>query len=126
MGVYFKVGNIDLSGFLTENDYKAEISPVYDEENSFVNIYGKTVHEMIGSRVNLKAKLYEVDNSTAAELSSLMKQQTVEAVYSAPELCEGEFEPKLISLSLDCVENGVKYWTVEIELYADLIAYSSL
>ncbi|MCC8042637.1 MAG: hypothetical protein LIO69_03895 [Oscillospiraceae bacterium] len=125
MSIYLSIGGIDLSGFLTENDYSAKIVPTYDEENSFVNIYGITVHDLTGFNVTLNAKLYEVDNDTACALSSLMQQESVSVQYSSPDLNESSFEPRGISLSLECVIDEVKYWTVEIELYAE-IAYSGL
>jgi len=125
MSIYLSIGGIDLSGFLTENDYSAKIVPTYDEENSFVNIYGITVHDLTGFNVTLNAKLYEVDNDTACALYSLMQQESVSVQYSSPDLNESSFEPRGISLSLECVIDEVKYWTVEIELYAE-IAYSGL
>ncbi len=126
MSVYLKLGDLDLSEYIVENEYQATVIPVYDEDSSYVNIYGRTVKSMIGHSVDITSKLYRIDEDTAEALATIMKKESVTTYYSSPDYSEGSFEPKKLFLSLDCDVDGVKYWNAEIELYAELISSESL
>lgn len=118
MGVYLKIGGTDVSRFVTENKYSCVTNPVYDDENSFYNIFGKKVMTKTGYETDIHAVLSDVDDVTAAALSETMSGNSCNVVYSAPAEKTGVFECGKISLSLDRVYRGEKFWTAEIYLHA--------
>lgn len=118
MSVYLKIADTDVSEFITENDYSVTTEPVYDEANAFVNIYGEKVRQRTGKEVVVSAVLRDVDDGTAAALSAALEKGSAQAVYSAPEQRSAEFEALKLSISLDRLYKGKKYWTAEIKLRA--------
>ncbi len=121
MGVYLKIGNTDVSRFITENKYGVSVSPVYGSDGEFVNIYGARVRERTGYEVSISASLTDVDDVTAAALSQTLSDSECTAEYSAPSEKTAQFECTGFSLSLDRVYRGVKYWSAEISLHAAFV-----
>ena len=121
MGIYLKIGNIDVSRFITANKYSAETAPVYDEESSFVNIYGEKISRRTGHEVTVKAVLSDVDDMTAAGLSAAFGSESIKVRYSAPEEKEADFNGVKLSLALDRVFGGERFWTAEIVLHAAFV-----
>ena len=121
MGVYLKIGDIDVSRFITANRYSAVTSPVYDEESSFVNIYGEKIRTRTGHEVTVKAVLSDVDDTAAAGLSAAFESESIRVRYSAPEEKEADFCGVRLSLSLDRVFGGKQFWTADIELHAAFV-----
>ena len=118
MSIYLKIGETDVSRYITENEYKVTSVPVYDEESAFVNICGQRICTRTGMEVTITAKLYDVDDTCAAALSSVLSYERIKVSYSAPELSEAEFETVKSALSLDRVCGGEKFWTAEISMKA--------
>lgn len=121
MGVYLKIGNTDVSRFITENKYGVSVSPVYDSDGEFVNIYGAKVRDRTGYEVNISAALTDVDDDTAAALSQTLSNEKCTVEYCAPSAKTAQFECAGFSLSLDRVYKGVKYWSAEISLHAAFV-----
>lgn len=121
MGVYLKIGNVDVSRFITANKYSAVTSPVYDEESEFVNIYGEKIRTRTGHEVTVKAVLSDVDDTAAAGLSAAFEGESIRIRYSAPEEKEADFCGVRLSLSLDRVFGGNRFWTADIELHAAFV-----
>lgn len=118
MGIYLKIGNTDVSRFITENEYSVITAPVYDEDSEFINIYGEKIRDRTGREVTISAKLYDVDDTSAAAISSALSSGSANVIYSAPEECSASFDTLKLAISLDRVYKGVKYWTAEILLHA--------
>lgn len=121
MGVHLKIGSIDVSSFITANKYSAETAPVYDEESSFVNIYGEKICPRTGHQVTVKAVLSDVDDTAAAGLSAAFENESIRVRYSAPEEKEADFKGVRLSLALDRVFGGERFWTADIELHAAFV-----
>ncbi len=121
MGTYLKIGDTDVSAFITENKYSVTTVPVYDEESEYINIYGERVRARTGCEVTIDAVLCDVDDASAAALAKALSAKTVTAAYSAPELKSGSFEALKTALSLDRVYKGQKFWTAEIRLRASFV-----
>lgn len=118
MGIYLKIGSNDVSRFITENEYSVITAPVYDEDSAFINIYGEKIRDRTGLEVTISAKLYDVDDASAAAISSALSSGSANVIYSAPEECSASFDTLKLAISLDRVYKGVKYWTAEILLHA--------
>lgn len=121
MGVYLKIGDVDVSRFITADRYSAVTSPVYDEESTFVNIYGEKIRTRTGHEVTVKAVLSDVDDTAAAGLSAAFEKSSIRVRYSAPEEKEADFSGVRLSLSLDRVFGGKQFWTADIELHAAFV-----
>lgn len=118
MSVYLKIGNTDVSGFITENKYRVTVSSVYDSDSEFINIYGARVRDRTGYETDISAELSDVDDTSAAALSETLSEEKCTVSYSAPTEKSGEFECTDFSLSLDRVYKGEKFWTAIIKLHA--------
>ncbi|MCM1524734.1 MAG: hypothetical protein NC120_09785 [Ruminococcus sp.] len=118
MGIYLKIGNTDVSGFVTENKYSCVTSPVYDEESSFINIFGKRVRVKTGYETDISAVLYDVDDVTAAALRENVSGELCSVSYAAPDVRSGVFETVKFGLSLDRVYRGERFWTAEVRFHA--------
>ena len=121
MGVYLKIGDIDVSRFITANKYSAETAPVYDEESAFVNIYGEKIRTRTGHEVTVRAVLSDVDDITAAGLSAAFDNGSITVTYSAPEEKVAVFDGVKLSLALDRVFGGERFWTADIVLHAAFV-----
>lgn len=121
MAVHLKIGNIDVSRFITSDKYGVETAPVYDEESSFVNIYGEKIQKRTGHQVTVSAVLSDVDDKTAEGLSKAFESDSIKVTYSAPDEREADFRGTVLSLSLDRVFGGEKFWTAEIKLHAAFV-----
>lgn len=121
MGIYLKIGDIDVSRFITSNKYSAETAPVYDEESSFVNIYGEKIRPRTGHEVTVRAVLSDVDDSAAEGLSKAFDSEKIRVIYSAPEEKEADFCGVKLSLSLDRVFGGERFWSADIVLHAAFV-----
>ena len=121
MGVYLKIGDVDVSRFITANRYSAVTSPVFDSESEFVNIYGEKIRTRTGHEVTVKAVLSDVDDSAAAGLSAAFESESVRVIYSAPGESEADFKWVRLSLSLNRVFGGNRFWTADIELHAAFV-----
>lgn len=116
MSVYLKVGGTDLSGFITENSYKVSCEPVYDEEGTFTNFYGETIRTLIGRNITVSAVLTDVDDRTAEALRQAAMAEKIQTEYSFPDTQSGMFSAEKLSISLDSVRNGQKFWSAELVL----------
>lgn len=121
MAVHLKIGGTDVSRFITSDKYGVETAPVYDEESSFVNIYGEKIRQRTGHEVTVSAVLSDVDDKTAGALSAAFDNEKIRVTYSAPDEKEADFEGVRLSLSLDRVFGGERFWTAEIKLYAAFV-----
>lgn len=121
MGVYLKIGDVDVSRFITANRYSAVTSPVFDSESEFVNIYGEKIRTRTGHEVTVKAVLSDVDDTAAEGLSAAFESESIRVRYSAPGEKEADFCGVRLSLSLDRVFGGKQFWTAEIELHAAFV-----
>ena len=116
MGVYLKLGGVDVSRFITENNYSVSEKPVFDEGASFTNIFGEKIRKRLGRDIVISAVLYDVDNDTAEALEAILSGGDMDVEYSSPEAASMGMSAVKHSLSLDRVYKGEKYWTVEFEL----------
>ena len=121
MAVHLKIGDIDVSRFITSDKYSVETAPVYDEESSFVNIYGEKIQKRTGHQVTVSAVLSDVDDSTVGGLSKAFDSDSIKVTYSAPDEREADFKGAKLSLSLDRVFGGERFWTAEIKLHAAFV-----
>lgn len=126
MGAYLKIGDTDVSRFITENNYSCITEPVYDDDSAFTNIYGERLRPRTGCSVKLTATLYDVDDDTAASLENALRGERVTAEYSAPDEKTAEFECTKFALSLDRIYRGERFWTVDIALTAGFVADDGL
>lgn len=121
MGVYLKIGKTDVSRFITSDKYSAETSPVYDEESAFVNIYGEKIRTRTGHEVTVRAVLSDVDDTTAAALSAAFDSEKISVCYCAPTEKTADFCGERLSLALDRIFEGKRFWTAEIVLHAAFV-----
>lgn len=121
MGVHLKIDGIDVSGFITTDSYSAESAPVFDKESEFVNIYGETVRTRVGTAVTVNAVLSDVDDVTARGLSAAFEKDEIDVVYSAPDEKSAVLTGVKLSLSLDRVFGGKRFWTAKIGLHSDMV-----
>ncbi|MCI7768407.1 MAG: hypothetical protein MSJ26_10590 [Oscillospiraceae bacterium] len=121
MGIHLKIGDIDVSRFITTNKYSAETAPVFDDESAFVNIYGEKIRNRTGHEVTVRAVLSDVDDITAAGLSAEFDNGSMKVTYSAPEEKSADFDGVKLSLSLDRVFGGERFWTADIVLHAAFV-----
>lgn len=126
MGIYLKIGEVDVSRFITVNKYSCTSQPVYDEENGYISIYGEKIRKRTGHEVTISAFLSDVDDGTAAALSAAAEQKKCQVTYSAPDEKTGDFECLKLALSLDRVYRGEKFWSAELKLYAPFVAEDGL
>ena len=126
MGIYLKIGGTDVSRFITANRYSAVTTPVYDEESTFINIYGEKIRPRTGHEVTVSAVLTDVDDVTAAALSDTLSAGSCTVTYSAPAEKSAAFECEKLALALDRVYRGVKYWTAELILHASFVPEDGL
>jgi hypothetical protein len=116
MGVYLKIGGVDVSSFLEENEYSVVSEPIYDDEGAFINIYGDEVRKKIGCRITISAHLTDIDDTTAASLAEKLEGNSVEAEYSAPVLSTATFRPISFVRKLDRVYGGRRFWSADIKM----------
>ncbi|WP_455528447.1 hypothetical protein [Huintestinicola sp.] len=121
MAVHLKIGDIDVSRFITMDKYGVETAPVYDEESSFVNIYGEKVRKRTGHQVTVSAVLSDVDDKTAEGLSKAFDSDSIKVTYSAPDERSADFKGVKLELSLNRVFGGERFWTAEIKLHAAFV-----
>lgn len=116
--MYLQINNIDLSGYITEEAFESEITPVYGAE--YTDHRGVVQKRRIGMRRSIRAVLYEVDETTAARLRVLSGGEvSVTAHIPAAETFTADFQRFCSALSRD--KDGVRYYTVTIELAGDIL-----
>lgn len=121
MAVHLKIGDIDVSRFITSDKYGVETAPVYDKESSFVNIYGEKIRKRTGHQVTVSAALSDVDDKTAEGLSAAFDSDSIKVTYSAPNEREADFKGVKLDLSLNRVFGGERFWRAEIRLHAAFV-----
>ena len=116
--MYLQINNIDLSGFITEEAFESEITPVYGAE--YTDHRGVVQKRRIGMRRSIKAVLHEVDETTASRLRNLSGGEvSVTAHIPSSETFYANFDRFCSALSRD--KNGARYYTVTIELAGDTL-----
>ena len=105
----------DVSPYIDENAYTADITPVYDEQGGFVNIYGERIRQRTGRMIGIKARLRGVPDNEAGIIAAALDSGTVSVTADIPAQVTFSAVPGACAFSLHC-DRGGSIWDISLEV----------
>lgn len=105
----------DVSPYIDENAYTTHITPIYDEQSGFVNIYGERIRQRTGRMIGIKAHLRGVPDTAAALLAAALDSGTVSVTADIPAQVTFTAAPGECAFALHC-DRGGNIWDISLEV----------
>ncbi len=115
MNMVLTIAGTDVSTYIDENAYTVHMTPVYDEQGGFVNIYGEKIHERTGRMIRIKARLRGVPDTTAAAIAAALEGDTVTVTADIPAQVTFTAAPGECAFDLHC-DRGGNIWDISLEV----------
>ena len=115
--MYLTIAGTDVSGYLTEESFTCSAEPVFAD--SFVNIYGERVRHKTGEMTTIKARLTDVEDTTARALRTALSGSTVSVSYISPRQTQAQMVCERADFSAERDLDGL-YWTIDLTLCGNI------
>lgn len=153
MNPIFKIGDVDLSDYITEDNYSVTETPVYEEDAEaqaenivlFTAVSGKKIYDtvsgdapdstdadtevLVGKSVKISASAVNVPGDIAKSVFTAVKAaegtDKISITYAAPALTTADFKYPTISSEIFAEAEDDTYYTLNIVAECPLIRFGS-
>lgn len=120
-----KIGDTDVSGYITQGSMTVSEQAVFDSE-TFTNVYGETFRTQTGISVKISVKLELVPADLAESIMNECDEESLNVTYTYPAERSAQFERPDISTTYIFEDDTGLYYDISLNLNCPFIALDSL